>query len=73
MKRFRVEINRDKCKGCELCAHACPREVLAMGAQVNRKGYAPADVIKPEACIGCASCALICPDCCITIHREEEP
>ena len=37
----------------------------------NRKGYHPATV-RPEdmeKCVGCASCAKICPDSIITVER----
>ena len=27
--------------------------------------------IDPDRCIGCASCALICPDGCITAYRHS--
>jgi len=37
----------------------------------NRKGYHPATV-RPEdmeKCVGCASCAKMCPDSIITVER----
>ena len=71
-KRFRVVFNRDKCKGCELCIGFCPKKILVPDPAVNNKGYHPVCVSEPDACIGCASCALMCPDCCITIYELEE-
>ena len=71
-KRFKVEFNRDKCKGCELCVTFCPKGALALDSGVNAKGYHPAGVKDQQACIGCQSCALMCPDCCITIYELEE-
>ena len=32
-------------------------------------GYSPVELTKPEECIGCASCAMMCPDCVITVER----
>ena len=70
--RFKVLFQRDKCKGCELCVNFCPKKVLALDSAVNVKGYHPACVVRQEDCIGCASCALMCPDCCISIYELEE-
>ena len=48
----------------------CPENVLAIEtAQVNLKGYFPVSVTAEEDCIGCLSCALICPDVVFTIER----
>ena len=38
--------------------------------RLNAKGYHPAEVVAPEACIGCASCARTCPDVAIRIERD---
>ena len=74
MSKFTVTFNRDKCKGCELCLNACPRHIISLLPQLNRQGYRPAgiDGDKQAECIGCTSCALVCPDCCIEIFAREE-
>ena len=71
-RRFKVLFNRDKCKGCELCVSFCPMKILALDSAVNAKGYHPAGITDQSACIGCASCAQMCTDCCITIYQLEE-
>ena len=72
-RRFKVTFNTAKCKGCELCVSFCPKHILTMDtAAVNAKGYHPAGITDERACIGCASCALMCPDCCISIYQLEE-
>ena len=66
----KVTINELVCKGCGLCVRACPKDVLALSkTKLNAKGYHPAEVVVPEACIACASCALTCPDVAITVER----
>ncbi|WP_368854370.1 4Fe-4S binding protein [Escherichia coli] len=37
---------------------------------MNKKGYNPATVFEMEKCIGCASCATMCPDVVITVERD---
>ena len=71
-RRFKLEFNKDKCKGCELCVGFCPKKILALTDTVNAKGYRPAGVVNEEECIGCQSCAMMCPDLCITIYELEE-
>ncbi|MBQ7945754.1 MAG: 4Fe-4S binding protein [Bacteroidales bacterium] len=66
-----VEVDVKHCKGCELCVHACPSDVLALSQNVNEKGYAYAYMKQPDACIGCASCAYICPDGCIKVYKVK--
>ena len=65
-----VEVDVELCKGCELCAVACPLDVLKLQPkEVNNRGYHYAYMHNPEACIGCASCAMVCPDGCIEVYR----
>lgn len=68
-----VEINKARCKGCDLCAVACPCDVLKLSKRdVNERGYLYAQVENPDKCIGCAACALVCPDSCIEVYRLIE-
>lgn len=57
-------INRDWCKGCRICAHFCPRNVLDMDE--NEKAAAA----RPEDCICCKLCELRCPDLALEIITE---
>ncbi len=68
-----VVIDSIRCKGCELCVVACPADVLKLQPQeVNDRGYHYAYTAHPEACIGCAACATVCPDACIEVYRAVE-
>lgn len=66
-----IVVDKDKCKGCELCAESCPTDVIAMTQEVNRKGYRFAFMENPEACTGCANCAIVCPDGVISVYRKK--
>ena len=62
-----IIIDRDRCKGCELCVHACPQQILAMGNEINARGYFFASVAEPQRGIGCRLCCITCPD--VAIQR----
>ncbi len=35
----KIEVDRERCKGCDVCVVACPTNVLALADEVNSKGY----------------------------------
>lgn len=63
-----ITIDHQRCKGCGLCVRVCPKAILGLAETTNESGYHPAEVIK-EGCIACTNCAMMCPDCCITVAR----
>ena len=66
----KLTFKTDNCKGCGLCVDACPKGILVIAAdKINKKGHHPAECADMEKCIGCASCAMMCPDCIIKVER----
>lgn len=61
-KIHQVQINRERCKGCELCRNACPQGVISMSKNINIRGYYYAEVADAPRCIACCLCAITCPD-----------
>jgi 2-oxoglutarate ferredoxin oxidoreductase subunit delta len=67
--RGTVEIEIERCKGCELCIPACPPRVLSMSEQLNSLGVPYPELI--EGCTGCGACLLVCPDFCFAVYQFE--
>ena len=65
----KVEFDRERCKGCELCISVCPTKIIVLDEKINKKGYKVATVHEMDKCIGCATCARICPDTVIKVYR----
>ncbi|MGB4568100.1 MAG: 4Fe-4S dicluster domain-containing protein [Dysgonamonadaceae bacterium] len=67
-----VEVDIERCKGCDLCVVACPEGVLELQPrEVNKKGYHYVYLKNPDDCTGCANCGYVCPDACLTIYRKK--
>lgn len=65
----KVTVDNERCKGCEMCVIACPKEILALDKTItNSKGYHPAHVTDQAKCIGCGSCTIMCPDVAIRVE-----
>ncbi|MBU0995022.1 MAG: ferredoxin family protein [Proteobacteria bacterium] len=60
-------IDCERCKGCGLCVNFCPKNVLEISDELNKKGYYPAFQARPGDCIYCGSCYMMCPDVAISI------
>ena len=51
MGKFRgiIVVDRERCKGCNLCVVACPLHILALTEkQVNKKGYHYAEQVQKD-------------------------
>jgi len=69
---YRHFIDGDRCKGCGLCVIVCPKKVLEISGEVNAMGYFPAYQARPEDCVRCTACCIMCPDVAITITETAE-
>ena len=63
---FKVDVNKNWCKGCSICINVCPKKILKLGEDF--KVYC----VDESLCVGCAICEIKCPDYAITISKKEE-
>ncbi len=68
---YELIIDAERCKGCGLCVHFCPKNVLEITDKVNAKGHFPAFQARPDDCIYCAICCTMCPDVAISIIEQQ--
>lgn len=64
MKRRIIEINRDKCNGCGLCAEACHEGAIGM---VDGKAV----LLRDDYCDGLGDCLPTCPTGAISFIEKE--
>ena len=65
----RIEIDKERCKGCRLCVLYCPKACIKMGSSMNKKGVRPALFLDENKCTGCSFCAIVCPDLSIMVYK----
>ena len=65
----KVEVRAESCKSCGYCIKFCPKNALAVGENVNNKGYEHTVMANPEDCVACKMCAVICPDAAIEVYK----
>ena len=64
-----VDIDIERCKGCDLCIPVCPPGVLSMSTLVNETGYRYPLLV--DGCTGCGRCHAICPDFVFTVYQAR--
>lgn len=63
----RIVIDKEKCKACYLCIKECPKKLIKISSETNKLGIHTVEFNDPDnVCLGCAMCAVRCPDLAIT-------
>lgn len=60
-----VEVNKEKCLGCGVCASVCPVEAITLS---NSAEYA---IINHDLCMECFTCIETCPQEAITKDENK--
>jgi len=62
-----IKIDKERCKGCLLCAEVCPKKLIKISGKTNKRGAIYVEAGK--GCTACAMCAVICPESCIEVYK----
>ncbi len=57
---YEVNVDHDKCEGCEECVEVCPVDVY----EIQERKSVP---VNAEECLGCESCIGVCNETAITV------
>lgn len=68
--KVEIKVDKEKCKGCELCINVCPVKILHLSKDFNQNGNHYIIVNDSLKCKGCGFCYMICPDAAITVIKE---
>lgn len=66
-----IHIVWERCKGCGFCVEYCPKDVLELSTEFNSKGYHPPIVKKPDDCVHCGLCEMLCPEFALWVTEKE--
>ena len=72
MRRFKLFVNEEFCKGCRICVHFCPKDAIRLCEDFNSKGVNVPIPANMERCTGCRICEFYCPDFAIAIAENED-
>ena len=67
-----IIIDRDLCKGCDICVRVCKPEQLKLVDAPDKWEGAIVEMGDPDECNFCRLCELQCPDFAIRVLRKDE-
>jgi 2-oxoglutarate ferredoxin oxidoreductase subunit delta len=68
-KKGKIAVDKERCKGCQLCVVTCPQKQIILSEEFNTKGYHFVLFQDEGKCTACTMCGRICPDMAIEIYK----
>ncbi len=68
-KQYKIFIDEEFCKGCDICIELCATDVFTISEQINSRGYYVPIPTLLEKCNGCKICELICPELAVILEQ----
>ncbi|MDD5686701.1 MAG: 4Fe-4S binding protein [Elusimicrobia bacterium] len=65
----KVNIDIEKCKGCQLCISVCPGKCIKSSGKINKSGQKCVEFTDNDKCKSCGFCFLVCPDVAIEVFK----
>ena len=72
MRKGRIKIDSNRCKGCLLCVSTCKQNEIRPGLKMNKSGYNVVEFCNEGRCNACTLCGIICPDAAIEVIEIME-
>ena len=65
-KAYEIDVFRDWCKGCGICAAFCPKHCIKLDEDGSPV------IAESGLCSGCGWCEIHCPDFAISVHPVKK-
>jgi 2-oxoglutarate ferredoxin oxidoreductase subunit delta len=72
VKKGKIRILADRCKGCGLCVDECRYKEIKMSKKLNMHGYNIPEFQEKGQCTACSMCSIICPEAAIEVIELVE-
>ena len=69
---IRINILKERCKGCGVCVAVCQPEILCLSEDTNEQGFVYPVAENSDRCLICDLCEMVCPDFAIWVRQDEE-